>query len=53
MLYIAKKLGYKVKEVPVRWVNESETKVKAIRDSANMFVDLLKIKLNDITGKYD
>lgn len=53
MLYIAKKLGYKVKEVPVRWVNEPETRVKAIRDSANMFFDLLRIRLNDITRKYE
>jgi len=53
MLYIAKKLGYKVKEVPVRWVNEPETKVKAVRDSVNMFFDLLRIRLNDMTRKYE
>ena len=53
MLYIAKKLGYKVKEVPVRWLNESETKVRAVRDSANMFFDLLRIRLNGIEKKYE
>lgn len=53
MLYIAKKLGYRVKEVPVRWLNSPQTKVSAIKDSAKMFVDLLKIRIHDLLGKYN
>ena len=44
MLYLADKLGYKIKEVPVVWVNDDNSKVKMIRDSWRMFKDLLKIK---------
>ena len=53
ILYIAKRLGFKIKEVPIQWLNEPETKVHAIKDSASMFIDLLRIRLNDIAGKYN
>jgi dolichyl-phosphate beta-glucosyltransferase len=53
MLYIAKKLGYRIKEVPVTWRNSPETKVRALRHSANMFLDLLRIRTNAIKRKYD
>ena len=52
-LYIAKKLGYKIKEVPVRWLDSRATKVSAFKDSLNMFRDLLKIRINDLLGKYN
>jgi len=44
MLYMAKKRGYKVKEVGVRWENSPQSKVKVIRSSASMFLDLFKIR---------
>ena len=43
-LYIASRLGYRIKEVPVTWANSPETKVRALRDSTRMFMDLLKIR---------
>jgi len=52
MLYIAQKLGYKIKEVPVQWYHSPPTKVKAIRDSFQMFIDLLRIRINDLKGLY-
>lgn len=51
-LVIAKKLGYKIKEVPVHWRNDLESKVK-FKGILNMASDLLKIKWNLITGKYE
>lgn len=44
MLYIAKKNGYKIKEVGIVWNNSPESKVKIINSSLKMFLDLLKIK---------
>ncbi len=51
VLKIAKKKGYKIKEVPVRWVNDPDSKVN-LKGMMRMGVDLLKIRWNLITGKY-
>ena len=45
ILFLAEKLGYKVKEVPVVWINSEETKVSAVRDSVDMFIDLFRIRM--------
>ena len=52
ILFIARKLGYRIAEVPVRWLNSPDTKVSAIKDSMQMFSDLFKIRWNDIRGRY-
>ena len=44
LIYLAKKLGFKVKEVPVNWHESEGTRVKLFRDSAKMTKDILKIK---------
>lgn len=44
ILYIARRLGYTVREVPVIWRNSPETKVGALRDSIRMFSDILKVR---------
>lgn len=43
-LYLARRLGWKVAEVGVRWVDAPGTKVKPVRDSYRMFRDLLLIR---------
>lgn len=52
ILYIAKKLGYTIREVPVRWFNEANSRVSILRDSARMLFDLVMIRCNDILGLY-
>jgi dolichyl-phosphate beta-glucosyltransferase len=44
ILYLAMQSGFRVKEVPIRWFNSPATKVSPLRDSAKMFVDLLKLR---------
>jgi dolichyl-phosphate beta-glucosyltransferase len=51
-LFIAKKLGYRIKEVPVTWINSPATKVSPVKDSLKMFFDVARIRINDILGKY-
>jgi len=51
ILIIAKKMGYKIKEIPVYWRNDPESKVKP-KWIINMAVDLLKIRFNLIKGMY-
>jgi len=52
ILVIAKKLGYKIKEIPVLWRNDPESKVK-FKSIIKMALDLFKIRRNLITHKYD
>lgn len=51
ILLIAKKMGYKIKEVPIAWANSPDSKVK-LRSTVKMGLDLLKIRINSLTGKY-
>jgi glycosyltransferase involved in cell wall biosynthesis len=51
-LYIARKLKYKIKEVPVTWTYVKTTRLSHIRDSIKMALDVLRIKVNGILGKY-
>jgi dolichyl-phosphate beta-glucosyltransferase len=44
ILYLAKKAGYRIKEVPIRWFNSPDSKVRPIKDSLWMLKDLVKIK---------
>jgi len=52
ILVIAKKLGYKIKEIPVYWRNDLKSKVK-FKSMIKMLIDLFKIRLNLIKGIYD
>jgi dolichyl-phosphate beta-glucosyltransferase len=51
ILVITKKMGFKIKEIPVSWVCVPGTTVK-LKNMIKMGLDLLKIKWNLITGKY-
>ncbi len=51
-LFLARKFGYRIAEVPVRWNHAEGTKVNLFSDSLRMFTDLLLVRWNDITGKY-
>lgn len=44
MLYLAQKKNYKIKELPVIWLNSPTSKVNPVFDSWRMFIDLLSIK---------
>jgi glycosyltransferase involved in cell wall biosynthesis len=52
VLFIARKLGFKTVEVPVRWSHSEGTKVNMIRDSARMFADLFRVRWNHLRGLY-
>jgi len=52
ILFIARRLGYRTVEVPVRWSHASGTKVSMFRDSLNMFLDLLRIRCYQWKGFY-
>ena len=51
VLYIARRLGYRTVEVPVRWNDAPGTKVSMLL-GAKGFLDTLKVRWNGLTGKY-
>ena len=51
-LYLARRLGFKTVEVPVRWDHADGTKLDMFGDSARMFFDLLRVRWNSLTGAY-
>ena len=52
VLFIAKQLGFRSLEVPVRWDNVEGTKVSLLLGFA-AFLDLLKVRRNALQGKYE
>lgn len=53
VLWIARRLGLRVEELPVRWVNDPHSKVHPLRDSARMLVDLGAIRWHAARGVYE
>ena len=53
LLFIARKRGYRVREIPVDWYYRSESKVSAVRDALGMVSDMLRIRRNWRSGVYD
>ena len=52
ILFLAKRHGLKIVEVPVRWAHDPATKVHMLRDSLLMFSDLVYIRWNCMRGRY-
>lgn len=52
VLFIARKLSYRIKEVPVVWTYSRTDRVSPLRDSWLMFLDVLRIRINDLKGVY-
>ncbi len=44
-LYLANKLGYCIKEIPVKWQHMEGSKVSPIKDALKMFADVMRIRL--------
>ncbi len=51
ILAIARKLGFKIQESPITWVNDGQSKVK-FSGQVKMLFELLQTRLNLWTGKY-
>jgi glycosyltransferase involved in cell wall biosynthesis len=52
LLYLAQHAGLRIREIPVRWDHAEGTKVRFLKDSCRMFLDLLQIRWNDLCRKY-
>jgi glycosyltransferase involved in cell wall biosynthesis len=52
VLFIARRLGYRTVETPVRWNDVAGSKVGTLQ-GLNGFVDLLRIRINSWAGRYE
>ncbi len=53
ILYLARRRGYRICEVPIDWYFNPESKVNLFRDAIRMFFDLWRIRYNAYRGMYD
>ena len=52
LLFIASRMHMKILEIPVRWSHAEGSKIRFMRDSVRMFADLLRIRRNQLSGRY-
>jgi len=52
ILYLAKKFGYQIAEVPVEWIDAPGSKVDTRKEVQRFLKSLAKIKINDLRGNY-
>jgi len=52
ILFLARRMGFTVKEVPVVWAHSEGTRLRPFRDGLRMFTEVLRIRWNSITGAY-
>lgn len=53
VLFLAKQMGYKIKEVPVEWHYVETRRVNPVVDSIQGLTDILKIRMNAWRGLYE
>ncbi len=53
ILFLARKFGFRIVEIPVRWGHSGGTRIHPLVDGAKMFLELLHVRFNDMTGKYN
>lgn len=52
LLYLARKLGLRIIEVPIEWHHSPESKVRLVRDSIRMGRDMLRVRWDFMRGRY-
>ncbi len=53
LLYLARRLGLSVREIPIHWRFNAETKLSAVQDALRMVRDIFIIHRNALRGRYD
>jgi glycosyltransferase involved in cell wall biosynthesis len=53
LLYLARRKGLRIVEIPIRWYFDADSKVNAIRDALHMISDIFRIHMNALRGRYD
>ena len=53
ILYLARRKKIPIRDVPIQWYFDAESKVSAVRDALRMIGDIFRIHLNALRGRYD
>jgi dolichyl-phosphate beta-glucosyltransferase len=53
ILFLARKLGFKVEEVPVLWGHSGGARINPVIDGARMFQEMLRVRWYSLNGEYD
>jgi len=53
VLFVARRRGYHIVELPIPWNFNAQSKVRVLHDSLRMALDLFAIRLNAVRGAYD
>jgi len=53
LLYLARRHGHSIREIPIHWYHDMETKVRALPDAIRMVRDIFLIHANARRGIYD
>lgn len=52
ILFIARRFGMRIVEVPVEWSHAGYSQLHPFRDGTRMFFDILRVRRNSWTGRY-
>jgi len=52
LLFLAKRFGFKIAEVPVAWSHREGTRINPLSDGPRMVFEMMTVWWNAITGKY-
>jgi glycosyltransferase involved in cell wall biosynthesis len=53
LLFLARRRGYRLREVPINWYFSPESKVSAVPDALRILTDIFRIHANALRGRYD
>lgn len=53
ILFIARKLKYRIVEVPVTWGHDERSRISYLRDGMKMLEEMAEIRANSLRGRYD
>jgi glycosyltransferase involved in cell wall biosynthesis len=52
ILFLARKRGFRVAEIPVRWGHDTRTRINPLMDGARMVAEMFRIRWYSVSGKY-
>ena len=52
ILFLARRMGFKVAEVPVVWAHDEGTRIHPVVDGSKMALEMMRIRWNSMAGEY-
>ena len=52
VLFLAQRLGLRIAEIPVTWIDNPDTRISRVRDSADAIKDLIRIRITGLLRRY-